>query len=292
MNQPKNIIILVFMLLAFGLTANAQSSALNPYEGATHTYAWSGVTQGLNYDFYITANADGSGMYNDDLTGEFDILNATGVVGADGKAATGISWNTGAAANVYYMWLEVTSTSGCSNYRYVRVTPQTNQFDLLSENVPVTNTISCPATASEDGFNPGSDTYAAGSTVLQFKVTRANGTDNTLTASAGDTYDWSFIPQLMVDPDLGLSNVIITIEGAKSGVVLADVNNRYQISGLDNDVTVTVSIQNAPGYDLKVDMKVTGQKEHNTNLSDSDPTNDNVTHTIQVMPVIGGMGGV
>ena len=295
MNQPKQFIILVLVLLALGLTANAQSSALHPYEGATHTYLWGGLAQGLDYNFYITANADGSNLLNDDLTGEFEFINndETGTVGVDGKASTQIAWYNGASLNIYYVWLQVTSpTSGCSNYRYVEVSPQANQFDLLSENVPVDNTISCPAANTADGFNPDAGSYAAGYTTLQFKVSRENGTDNKLTALAGDTYDWSFIPQLVVDPDLGLTNVIITIEGANSGVVLADASNRYTINGLDDEVTVTVSIENAPGYDLDVNFAVTDQKEHNSNLSDSDPTNDNVTHTIQVMPIIDGMGGV
>lgn len=290
MTQRKQLITLV-LLLFIGLAAHAQSTPLNPYEGATHTYTWSGLTEGWEYELYLSANADGTGIY-DAMTAEFGLYNASGTVGADGKASTEISWNYGAASNIYYFWLKATIPGGCSNMRHVRVTPQANQFDLLSENVPVTNTISCPATASEDGFDPSSDSYHAGSTVLYFKVKRAYGTDNTLTAAAGDTHDWSFIPQLLVDPDLGLSNVIITIEGNNSGVVTADVDSRYTISGLDDEVTVTVSIQNAPGYDLDVSLGVTGQKEHNTNLTDSDPSNDNVTHTIQVMPVIDGMGGV
>lgn len=292
MAQTKHIIIVVLTLLTLGLTANAQSTALNPFEGATHSYTWSGMAEGLEYNFYMTANVDGSGVLNDDLTGEFEIFNKTGTVGANGKASTQIEWSTGASDHIYYFWLQATIPGGCSNYRSVEITPQANLFDLLSENVPVTNTISCPATASEDGFNPNAESYHAGATVLQFKIKREYGTDNTLTATAGDTYDWSFIPQLMVDPDLGLTNVIITIEGANSGVVPADGSNRYTINGLDDEVTVTVSIQNAPGYDLDVALNVTGQQEHNTNLSDSDPTNDNVTHTIQVMPVINGMGGV
>jgi hypothetical protein len=290
MTQTKQLITLV-LLLFFGMAAHAQSTPLNPYEGATHTYSWGGLTEGWEYELYLSANADGTGIY-DPMTAEFELFNASGTVGADGKASTDIAWNYGAASNIYYFWLKATIPGGCSNMRHVRVTPQANQFDLLSENVPVTNTISCPATASEDGFNPDADAYSAGATVLYFKVKREYGTDNTLTASAGDTHDWSFIPQLLVDPDLGLSNVIITIEGASSGVVTADVDSRYTISGLDDEVTVTVSIQNAPGYDLEVSLGVTGQKEHNTNLSDSDPSNDNVTHTIQVMPVIEGMGGV
>jgi hypothetical protein len=287
MTQLKNIIILVLLLMAFGLSAKAQSSALQPYEGATHTYTWNGLQEGVSYDFYITASANGSGRYDDVLTGEFDIFNATGTVDADGLAATDITWNSGASDHIYYCWLQVTNSNGCSNYRYVEVMPQVNQFDLLSENIPVDNTISCPAVANEDGFNPGSDSYSAGYTMLQFKVSRENGTDNSLTASTDDTYDWSFIPELTVDPSLtDKVNVIISVSNSTND------GTRYTVGGDIDEVLVTVSIENAPGEDLDVTLEVTGQQEENTNLSDSEPTNDAVTHTIQVMPVINGMGGV
>lgn len=287
-------IILVSLLLGFLNSANGQSTARSPYEGAIHSYNWSGLVQGDSYNFYLTASADGSGVYDDDMTAEFDFLDNTfGTVAADGKASVNVQWNNGAALHTYYFWIEVTGgSSGCSNYRYVEVTPQPNQFDLLSENVPVDNTISCPATGAGDGFNPEAGTYAAGYTTLQFRVSRENGTDNTLTADAGDTHNWSFVPVLAVDPDLGLDNVIITIEGVNSGVITPDANKRYTINGLDDEVLVHVSIENAPGYDLDVTLGVSDVKEDRTQLSDSNPANNTAKHTIQVMPLIDGMGGI
>jgi hypothetical protein len=190
------------------------------------------------------------------------------------------------------VWLQVTGSSGCSNYRNVEVIPQVNNFDLMSENVPVDNSISCPSVSESDGFNPLASAYNAGSTTLHFIVRRQNGTMNNSTPAPGDTYDWSFIPKLEVDPAiLGLSNVIISIEGATSGVIAA-VDNRYTVSGFDNEVNVTVRIDNAPGTIREVMLQVNYGVESVTNLSDSDPSNDNVVHIIQVMPVIDGMGGV
>jgi hypothetical protein len=291
MSRSKHIIIVVLMLSVFGLNAKAQSTAYAPYEGATHSYTVSGLQEGWDYSFFVSANADGSVVYDDGLTFEFDILDESGTVGADGIATTDISWNNGAAANIYYLWFEVSASNGCSNRRYKEVIPQANQFDLLSENIPVTNTESCPAVASEDGFNHLEGEYAAGYTTLVFKIRRENGTDNPLTAAVGDTYDWSFIPGLVVDPDLGLGNVIISIVGTNSGEI-TPAAGRYSVSGLDDEVLVTVSIENAPGYDLDVTLGVESQQEDNTNLSDSDSSNDEVTHTIKVMPLIDGMGGV
>lgn len=290
MNMFKHIIIFVLMLLAYGLTANAQNTMVTPIEGTTHSYTCDGITEGVNYEFYITANADGTGLYDDGLTVEFDIISSTdGTIGVDGLASTDIQWNVGASDHIYYLWLEATIPGGCSNNISLEITPQVNAFDLLSENIPVTNTTSCPDLAASSGFDIfGTST---GTTVLTFSVKRENGTDNTITPISGDTYDWSFIPQLTVDPNLGLANYIITIEGNISGLVPVDANGRYTISGFDDEVIVSVSIENAPGENREVNFKVTEQRENNTNLLDSDPTNDNVTHTIEVMPVIGGMGG-
>ncbi|MDA3881359.1 MAG: hypothetical protein PF436_13300 [Prolixibacteraceae bacterium] len=291
MTLTKHIILLVLLLPAFGLVAQAQSSALNPYEGATHTYAWNGLAEGLNYSLYITDNADGSGLLEDATTMEFDFLGDTdGIVGTDNKAGTNIAWNNGAAMNTYYLWVQATGSSGCSNYRYVEITPQYPDFDLMAENVPVDNTISCPATDSQDGFMAEADLYSAGATKLEFRVARQNGTENPM--ASGATYSWSFIPQLEVAPDLGLDNVIITVEGTNSGVITADGANRYTVNGDDDEVIVTVSIQNAPGYDLALSLLLTGQEESNTNLTDNNSNNDKATHTIQIMPLIEGMGGV
>jgi len=293
MKCTKHIIILVITLATLGLTANAQSTATRPYEGALQTYTCNGISVGAGYTFYMAANANGSGIYDDGLTGEFDIVSATGTVGDDGLASTPIQWNNGASTHIYYLFLQATFPGGCSNHISIQITPQVNQFDLLSENIPVTNTRSCPALSESDGFNPLASTYNAGKTTLHFVVKREYGTDNKLTAALGDTYDWSFIPQLVVDPNLlGLSNVIISIEGTSSGVIMADVDNRYTVKGFDNEVDVTVSIENAPGTIRDVTLQVTMGAENNSNLSDSDPSNNNVQHTIQIMPVIGGMGGV
>jgi len=124
---------------------------------------------------------------------------------------------------------------------------------------------------------------------LQFKVRREKGTKTI----AGDTCDWSFIPLLEVVPDIaGNLNVIIEVKGVDSEDIYSDVANRYTIDGSDNEVLVTVTIQNEPGTDLEATLKITDVLENNTNLSDSNPSNDNVTHTIQVMPLINSMGGV
>ena len=292
MSQLRHIIIPVLVLLAFGQAAQAQSTARQPYEGAIHTYFCNGISVGASYDFYFTANADGSGRYDDGLTGEFDVISAKGIVGNDGLASTPIQWNTGASAHIYYLWLEATDQGGCSNRINIQISPQINKFDLLSENIPVDNTASCPAVASTDGFNPLAPAYDAGSTTLKFVVRRINGTDNTLTAQAGDTYNWSFEPVLSVDPSVNTGISIVSIVGVNSGTLVADANNLYTVTGTDQEVTVTVAVKNVPGAMQDVKLTIRNQAEKNSNLPDSDPANDTVNHRIEVMPIIEGLNGV
>jgi hypothetical protein len=283
MTQLKHIIVFVLMLTVFGLAAKAQSTALRPYEGATHNYTVNGLAEGLDYAFYVTANADGNGLYDDGATGEFDFKTVpTGTIGVGENAASvDIGWNIGASLHIYYVWLEVTIPGGCSNKIHLEVAPQVNDFDLLSENIPVTNTRSCPSINTADGFNPLASNYEAGYTTLEFLVKKEYSNRN-----------WSFIPSLAVDPDLTLGKYIISVSGTNSGVIIPDSESRYSVLASDNDVKVTVSIENAPGYTRDVTLQITGQREEQTNLPDGDPSNDNVTHTIEVIPVIGGMGGV
>jgi hypothetical protein len=290
MTQSKLFIILL-LLLAFGQAAIAQSTARRPYEGAMHAYTCNGITVGAGFEFYLTANADGSGRYDDGLTGEFDIINSKGVVGSDGLAFTQVQWNKGASGHIYYLWLEA-SISGCSNRINIQIAPQINRFDLMSENVPADNTVSCPAVAASDGFNPMASAYDAGTTTLKFVVRRVNGTDNKLTASTGDTYDWFFEPVLTVDPATNSAVSIVSIAGSKSGTLSANTNNLYTVNGGDNEVTVTVAVKNVPGTTQDVKLNIRNQGEMKTNLPDSNASNDAVKHRIEVLPVINSLQGV
>lgn len=281
MSHFKHIIILVLLAVGFCPTAWAQSTASQPYEGSLHTYTCNGISVGAGYDFYITANADGSGLCDDGLTSEFDILNAKGMVGDDGLATAQIQWNTGASAHPYYVWLEATDPGGCSNRIYIQVSPQLNRFDLLSENIPVDNTMSCPAVAFTDGFNPLATSCDAGTTTLKFIVRRENG-----------TYDWFFEPVLEVDPAYNLAISIVSIVGVNSGTLTADDSKLFTVNGTDNEVTVTVAIQNVPGVSQDVKLSIKNQGESRTNLPDSDASNDVVEHRIEVMPLIEGLQGV
>jgi hypothetical protein len=292
MSQPKHFIILVIVLFAFGQAARSQSTAVRPFEGALHTYTCNGISVGAGYQFYITANADGSGRYDDGLTGEFDIINSKGIVGGDGLAVSPIQWNAGASAHIYYVWLEATVQGGCSNQISIQISPQISQFDLMSENIPVDNTVSCPAVGTSDGFNPLASAYDAGTTTLKFIVRRINGTDNKQTALVNDTYDWSFEPVMSVEPAFNVAISIISIVGVNSGKLVADANSLYTVKGTDNEVTVTVAVKNIQGTSQDVKLMIKNQIENQSKLPDGNPANDSVKHRIEVLPVIDSLQGV
>jgi hypothetical protein len=294
MNHIKYIIIAVLLAVGFSPTAQAQSSALHPFEGATHTYQWNGLQSGDDYEFYLTADAGGNVILDDGANAQFDFLsNRVGKVGVGvSSASVPIRWNTGASASAYYLWFKVSAPGGCSNKTFVGITPQMNHFDLLSENIPVDNTVSCPAVAPSDGFNPMASAYDAGTTTLKFIVRRVNGTDNKLTVQTGDTYAWSFEPVLTVDPVLNTGISIVSIVGVNSGKLVADANRLYTVKGTDNEVTVTVAVKNVPGTSQEVKLMIKNQIENQSKLLDSNPGNDTVKHRIEVLPVINSLQGV
>ena len=263
----KSIIILLLLAVGFSPTVKGQSTALQPFEGATHTYQWNGLQSGDDYEFYLTADASGQVILDDGASGEFDFIGSRGGKVANGQssASVPIKWNLGSSLHAYYLWFKVTAPGGCSNYSYVGVQPQINRFDLLSENVPADNTVSCPAVAASDGFNPMASAYDAGTTTLKFVVRRVNGTDNKLTASAGDTYDWFFEPVLTVDPASNRAVSIVSIVGSKSGTLSANANNLYTVNGSDNEVIVTVAVKNVPGTSQDVKLNIRNQGELKTN---------------------------
>ena len=126
-------------------------------EGATHSYGWNGLQEGMEYEFYLSSNSDGSGVYDDELTTEFDFVNNnTGEIETgENTAFVNISWNEGASANSYYLWINVTDPDGCSNYSYVRITPQPNN-----------RTIGFDLNAGADCFNPEGNTFETTFSVL------------------------------------------------------------------------------------------------------------------------------
>lgn len=268
---------LVLVLWVFALTAKAQSLPARPYEGATHTYMVNGLTPGVEYAFFMASQTDGSGILDDGSTYEFDFLGTpSGTVNqGQSTASVPVMWQNGASQHEYFLGITITNPGGCSTNRFLRILPQINAFDLLSENIPVDNTVSCPAIANADGFNPLDTEYSAGSTTLQFKVRREGGNRG-----------WSFEPLVTIKPEWNLDVAIVSVTGTNAGTLVADASNMYTVPASDNEVIVTLNVKNYEGTEQVVTLEVRNQKEEQTQLNDSNKSNDIVQHRITVMPVI------
>jgi len=268
---------LVLVLWVFALTAKAQSLPAQPYEGATHTYMVNGLTPGVEYAFFMSSQPDGGGMLDDGSTFEFDFLGEPSGTVPQGQstASVPVIWQNGASQHEYFLGITITNPGGCSTNRFLRILPQINAFDLLSENIPVDNTISCPAIANADGFNPLDTEYSAGSTTLQFKVRREGGNRG-----------WSFEPFVTIKPEWNLDVAIVSVTGTNAGTLVADASNMYTVPASDDEVIVTLNVKNYEGTEQVVTLEVRNQKEEQTQLNDSNKSNDIVQHRITVMPVI------
>jgi hypothetical protein len=277
MTHIKPFLMFTLLLCAFAQLARAQSTPVNPYEGASHTYVLDGLNPGVEYTFYMATNANGSGVLNDGSVSEFDFLDThTGIVGPEQSTATlPVLWNFGAAENIYYLWVRLQNPDGCSTSRYLRIVPQQNMFDLLSENIPVDNTVSCPSIDEDSGFNPMFSEYNAGTTTIKFKVRREGGNRG-----------WMFEPVVSIHPDWNLEVEIVSIEAATAGDLIAGESNIYFVPATDNEVIVSVAVKNYAGTEQIVSLEISNQKEEQTHLTDSNPDNDNVEHRITVMPFI------
>jgi len=277
MTLRKSILLWIPALCALVFQAGAQSLPGFPYEGALHVYVLNGLSPGTAYSFFMASNDDGSGILDDGSDDTFYFPDERSGIVAPGEstALVPVRWGEGASQHVYYLWVVLTSPQGCSTNRALRITPQINRFDLLSENVPVDNTESCPAVAATDGFNPLAGEYNAGTTLLQFRVRREGGTRG-----------WKFEPALTIDPSWNVHAAVVSVTALHAGTLLADATNSYSVPATDSEVLVTVAVQNYEGTEQVVTLTVRNQEEEQTRLNDSNPANDHVEHRILVMPVI------
>ncbi|MBN1768952.1 MAG: hypothetical protein JXR50_02120 [Prolixibacteraceae bacterium] len=277
MTLLKKKIVFIGMFCALAIGAGAQSTPTHPYEGATHTYVLNGLTPGVEYDFFMTLRADGSGVLDPNSENEFDFLTCPNgkVEAGESTAKLPVKWRYGASYRAYYLWVTLTPPNGCSNSRCLEILPQPNAFDLLSENIPVDNTESCPAIAKADGFNPLADEYDAGTTTLKFKIRREGGNKA-----------WTFEPKVFIEPNWNVDVSIVHIVAANAGLIEAGEANRYTVPASDDEVIVTVAVRNYEGTEQIVTMAVRNQQEESTQLGDSNSENDQVRHRITVMPII------
>ncbi|WP_372641070.1 hypothetical protein [Ancylomarina sp.] len=270
-------------LVSFASQTFAQSTAVEPYDGAKHTYTFSDVEANATYKFYVSTSVAAYGVGSE--VADFGAFTGTGtglIGGTNGDAAVEITWATDAAAKYgaagVYLFLEVTaasSTCGVGNYKAVHIMPKSNNF-----NVDVVATITNPSCASlvalqpvvnDADINVNTD-YVAGTTTMTFDITRQNATNK-----------WSG----GYDVTCSDATVSFTISGApaatgtKSGTIAAETNNT---------VTVTLVMTNTPGSNPTFTLTMTNATDDATALSDLSLDSD--SQVINLMPSIGGFVGI
>lgn len=206
--MKKQIFTLLIMLALVAVTGNvfAQSTPTAPYEGATHTYAVSGLTAGNTVNWGI--DTDISNGY-DDLAGSATTYTDNGSTGnVNGVSSINITWNVGSENDgIYYVWISINDGT-CTTYRALEVNPVPAvnyivNFNVLAELAGDGSTTlaqlqsatgvvdlpgQCPAYEGADRLATNiTDVLNDGSTYAYFSVNRT-------VSGGGNNSAWAFTP--------------------------------------------------------------------------------------------------
>lgn len=286
------------------------STPLKPYDGATHTYTFDGMTDGYKYQFYLTTNPQEKDNTVAVPANSGVLTGATGTVGADatGKATVSIKWDAAAsgtynAGNPIYLflkiWDEAPATNVCENYKAVQIIPVPNDFNVLVADVTVTGEPeSCPELDFAKDFqpvigdvnidaDPETEAYSAGYSEIAFKVSR-EGTNN--------AWDFNFTISSVAG-----ANYTYSVVGANTAEVTGDQDTSTKdiaVDAADDFVTITLKVPNVAGANPDLTFTINSAQDNLTKAADlaeagtpADPEDDTVTHTINVLPVIGNFIG-
>lgn len=276
-------------LVSFASLTFAQSTAVEPYDGATHTYTFAGVEANASYEFYVTATNDhtaasipGFGLFVD---GAGDPIAGTGIIGAaNGPASIKINWSATASADYptgVYLFLRVTaqgSSCGFGNYKGVHIVPVLNDFNVTVADLGALANPSCADISAlqpvinNNPLDLADEThYDPGTTTMSFEIERKTGTnpwsgEYTVSCSEGT------VPFKI--------NTGAVATGDKTDIIDGEVGNT---------VTVTVVMTNTPGKNPVFTLTMTSASDDTTGLEDLTLGSD--SHTINLMPNIGGFIG-
>lgn len=282
-------------IVSFASQTMAQSSALAPFDGATHTYTFNGITDGLDYEFYISTNPNGIAQAG--LITDFGILvgdsNTDGLatnaelggVVASNSVSVNITWALDAASKYgasgsvqtgVYLFVRVFDDSDatvCENYKAVMITPVTNAFS-----VTLADAIASPSCPDLDnGFNPLESAYAAGKTTLTFEIDRAGSSNN-----------WTFDFDIT---QVGTGAYTYSVEGASavSGTTGGTTNVAVNNYTADN-ATIVIVVDNMTNETPVFTLEVKNAEDDVTKVI---PVTlpASIAHTINTMPAIGGFIG-
>jgi len=284
----KRIIILTMLCIGFvGFSTKsfAQSTQIDPFAGATHTYGFADIEAKASYEFYVSTSTDHTDAtaiitnFGKFVNNDGDEIAATGTIGATaGPASIKIRWDDNAASlnsgNGVYLYLKVTAEGdSCGepgNYKGVHITPVANTFDIA-----VTGPTIDPDCFDITGLQPiinktvptATNEYVPGETSFTFTITRKTGSN----AWSGD-YSVS----------CSEGTVPFTIDataaaiGDKAGTITGETGD---------SVTVTVKMVNTPGTKPIFTLTMTSASDDVTGLQDL--TLGSETHTFNLMPKIG-----
>lgn len=279
---------LLSLLICLGITMisnqtfaqlDADGAKLKPFVGNTYTYTFDGITDGLDYQFYISTSNIGVGTVDVTRTAYIPVATATGTV-ASNKAETTIVWPALATTDVeVYLFVKISGTGVCENYKAVGITPIDNAFALaIADNTPgTTSQESCPTTTGLKAVvapisNPAY-VYDAGTTTLTYEFTKSGNTNN-----------WNLDFDIV---QTGTGDYTYTFNGSTTPIVVDNGTINVAVNGLtSNTQTLTITVNNVPGQTPVFVLSTNSVVDAVTSVSPGTLPTD-LTHTIKLMPVIG-----
>tara|TARA_R110001583_G_scaffold6427_3_gene32561 strand:- start:11763 stop:12638 length:876 start_codon:yes stop_codon:yes gene_type:complete len=279
-----------FGLVSFASELSAQSTAIAPYDGATHTYTFDGITDGLDYEFYVSTNPNGivqAGLITDYgiLVGDAPVDGILGGVVSGGEVSVDITWDLTAAAKYgaagsvqtgVYLFVRVFDTSDatvCENFKSVMITPTTNAFNVTLADAGTSP--SCPDLIN--GFNPLESSYNSGKTTLTFEIDRSGSTNNW-------TFDFD-ITQVGTGAFTYSIEGGLAVAGTTGGTINVPVNN-YTVA----NATIVIVVDNVTNESPVFTLEVKNAADDVTSVIPvAMPAS--VGHTISTMPAIGSFTG-
>lgn len=274
-----------------------QSTQINPFDGATHTYGFADVEANASYEFYVVATDNHLGTAITDFGAFVDndgnTILGTGTIGnANGPASVKIKWSETLSTTYpdgVYLFIKVTaqgSTCGVGNYKGIHIDAVQNDFNVAIAATPDTNPICADLTNLQPVINKdvitATDEYKPGYTTFTYTVTRTTATTNAWTANYDVTCSDPNV-KFFIDSDA-------TVETATVG------KKNKTIPNATDAVTVTVTMVNEPGTNPVFSLNLISASDLVTGLSDLSVFTDNDTdddgdaaakHTINLMPKIG-----
>ncbi|WP_372641072.1 hypothetical protein [Ancylomarina sp.] len=278
--------LLLSLLICMGITMistqtfaqlDADGAKLKPFVGNTYTYTFNGITDGLDYEFYISTSNVGVGAVDAARTAY--ITSTTGTVSSN-KAETTIAWPALAATDVeVYLFVKISGTGTCDNYNAVGITPIANAFNLaIADNTPGTiSEESCPTTTGLKAVvaptsNPAY-IYDAGTTTLTYEFTKSGNTNN-----------WNLDFDIV---QTGTGDYSYTFNGSTTPIAVDNGTTNVAVNGLtSNTQTLTITVNNVPGQTPVFVLSTNSVVDAVTSVSPGTLPAD-LIHTIKLMPVIG-----